>query len=137
MKKEECSQWTYPGEFNLPLFMGEIIGYTTAPPNKAIPSLMVSIPGKLEPEGIQISAPPISQNIFRQDLRPRVQPLCLVPWSWEGPSPSSWHSACLVCSYSLPGSGSTRGESYLQAPRRYPSWGTCYKSVRMPPFSLS
>lgn len=53
MKKEECSQWTYPGEFNLPLFMGEIIGYTTAPPNKAIPSLMVFIPGKLEPEGFR------------------------------------------------------------------------------------
>lgn len=68
---------------------------------------------------------------------PQTQPLSLAPWSWEGLSPCFWHSACLVCSSSLPGSGSARGENCLQVPHQYPSWGTCYKSVQMPPFSLS
>lgn len=98
---------------------------------------MISIPGKLESQGVQISALLISQNVFRQDLKPQIQPLDLAPWSWEGPSLSFWHSVCLVCLSSSPGSGSTRGESYPQVPHRYPSWGTCYKFVRMPPFSLS
>lgn len=106
-------------------------------PAKVISSLMVSIPGKLEPQGVQISALLISENVFRQGLMPQIQPLAVAPWSWEGPSPCFWHSACLVCSSSLPGRESARGGNFPQVPHRYLSWGTCYKSVQMPPFSLS
>lgn len=137
MKKGEWPQWIPLNEFN-PSFIqvGDYRLYNHAL-DKAISPLMACIPGKTESQGIQISTQLISQNVFRQDLVPWTQPLDLAPWSWEGPSPSFWHSACLVCSSSSPGNGSARAGSCPLVPHRYPSWETFCKSVLMPLFSLS
>lgn len=137
MKKGEWPQRISLCEFNLPLFRWEIIGYITTPQIKQSLLQWHSNPENLNPRVFRIRYKLISQDLFRQDLVPGTEPVDLAPWSWEGLSPSFWHSAYLACLSSLPGNEWIRQESCPQVLHQFLSWGTCCKFELTLRFSLS